>query len=401
MAFFTFFSGIFTRVMFLAHGASSVYFVVEYTSNPKYWWICTGLVFLLAESFYTIVIRKGKEYKYFWPGSFFYIVTLLPAIWVAELKILDEKVQNGADTCESNARSYNHEVGNGLIVINIDSGQLAQKWSKLGLILLIIVGRWLLPRGELTRDQLSSLLLVYVANAADIMELFEVFDQNPILWCQKGVAIAVLSAYTWSFLQFSLVFTATADTVPDTKQLTKGEGVVAEEKKNSEAKLPKYIKKLIVQKAEKQKADLAQIEKSTDLRSAVDQLKQLKAYKSRGRQARFSIHDTALEVVQVQREVKREEEALEEHIKRKQKLKLHGDLYSILTLMIMQDGPFLIVRLVLIIAYDVKTTLHLFFTGKNAMALALLVYRLVVLVMESNEEEDEEEDEYFYALTNA
>ena len=51
----------------------------------------------------------------FWPGSFFYIVTLLPAIWVAELKILDEKVQNGADTCESNARSYNHEVGNGLV----------------------------------------------------------------------------------------------------------------------------------------------------------------------------------------------------------------------------------------------------------------------------------------------
>ena len=31
------------------------------------------------------------------------------------------------------------------------------------------MGRWLLPRGELTRDQLSTLLLVYVANAADIM----------------------------------------------------------------------------------------------------------------------------------------------------------------------------------------------------------------------------------------
>lgn len=55
------------------------------------------------------------------------------------------------------------------VTFRIDSGQLAQKWSKLGLILLIIVGRWLLPRGELTRDQLSTLLLVYVANAADIM----------------------------------------------------------------------------------------------------------------------------------------------------------------------------------------------------------------------------------------
>ena len=63
-------------------------------------------------SFYFVVLSFHTS---FWPGSFFYIVTLLPAIWVAELKILDEKVQNGADTCESNALSYNHEVGNGLV----------------------------------------------------------------------------------------------------------------------------------------------------------------------------------------------------------------------------------------------------------------------------------------------
>lgn len=173
---------------------------------------------------------------------------------------------------------------------------------------------------------------------------------------------------------------------------------MTEERQSDGTKLPKYIKKLIRAKAEKQKADLAQIEKNTDLRAAVDQLKQIKAYKSRGRQARFSIHDTALEVVQVQREVRREEEALEEHIKERQKQKLHGDLYSILTLVLMQDGPFLIVRLVLIVAYDVKANLHLFFTGKNAMALALLVYRLMILIMESQEEEDEDEDGEFYEI---
>ena len=60
----------------------------------------------------------------FWPGSFFYMVTLLPAIWVAELKILNEKVQNGADTCESVALSYNREVGNGL-VCSLHSSDLA------------------------------------------------------------------------------------------------------------------------------------------------------------------------------------------------------------------------------------------------------------------------------------
>lgn len=398
MVFFTFFSGIFTRVMFLVHGVVSVYLVVLYKNNDTiYWWLCTGLFLLLIESFYTIVIRKGKEYKYFWPSSFLYMLTVIPAIWVAELAILNEKLKSGPKNCTLTAEQ-NYDKFGGLITVRTDSGQLAQKFSKLGLILLIIVGRWLLPRGELTRDQLSSLLLVYVANAADIMELFEVFDQEPNLWCIQGVALAVLATYTWSFLQFTLVFTATAETVPDTKP-----PALEENKTNrsgdDHTKLPKYIKKLIKQK---QKDELAKIENNTDLRAAVDQMRQLKAYKDRGRQARFSIHDTALEVVQVQREVRREEEILEKQIKQRQKLKLHGDLYSILTLMLMQDGPFLIVRLVLIIAYHVDALLHIFFTGKNAMALALLIYRLVILVMESSEDEEEiDKDSEFYELSKA
>lgn len=30
------------------------------------------------------------------------------------------------------------------------------------LMLILIIGRWLLPKGDLTRDQLSQLLLVYI-----------------------------------------------------------------------------------------------------------------------------------------------------------------------------------------------------------------------------------------------
>lgn len=379
-----------------------MYLVFLYKKNDTiYWWLCTGLFLLLIESFYTIVIRKGQEYKYFWPSSFLYMSTLIPTIWVAELAILNEKLQSGPENCTLDTEQNYDKIG-GLITVRTDSSQLAQKFSKLGLILLIIVGRWLLPRGELTRDQLSSLLLVYVANAADIMELFEVFDQEPKLWCIEGVALAVLATYTWSFLQFSLVFTATAETVPDTKEIPKTptlEENNTDRSRDGQTKLPKYIKKLIKQK---QKNELTKIEKYTDLRAAVDQMKQLKAYKDRGRQARFSIHDTALEVVQVQREVRREEEILEKQIKQRQKLKLHGDLYSILTLMLMQDGPFLIVRLVLIIAYDVQALLHIFFTGKNAMALALLIYRLVILVMESSEDEEEtDRDSEFYMALEA
>ncbi len=40
---------------------------------------------------------------------------------------------------------------------------------ELGLIYGIILGRWVMPRGKLTRDQLSAILFNYVCAAADIL----------------------------------------------------------------------------------------------------------------------------------------------------------------------------------------------------------------------------------------
>ena len=89
-----------------------------------------------------------------------------------------------------------------------DMDNFADRVCKLGLIIGIIIGRWLLPRGEITRDQLSALLLGYVGTAADILELFEVFD-DPSLQNQWSIVLAVLIVYSFSLLQFCLVTTAT------------------------------------------------------------------------------------------------------------------------------------------------------------------------------------------------
>lgn len=91
---------------------------------------------------------------------------------------------------------------------NVDSSTLAKQICELGLIIGIIIGRWLLPRGEITRDQLSALLLGYVGTAADILELFEVL-QEEVVEKEEQVTLAVLGVYTWSLLQFCLVTTAT------------------------------------------------------------------------------------------------------------------------------------------------------------------------------------------------
>ena len=90
----------------------------------------------------------------------------------------------------------------------MSSETLARRICELGLIIGIILGRWLLPRGEITRDQLSALLLGYVGTAADILELFEVLDEA-VVATEREVTLAVLGVYTWSLLQFCLVTTAT------------------------------------------------------------------------------------------------------------------------------------------------------------------------------------------------
>lgn len=46
------------------------------------------------------------------------------------------------------------------------------------LMLILIIGRWMLPKGDLTRDQLSQLLLVYIGTAADIIEFFDSFKER-------------------------------------------------------------------------------------------------------------------------------------------------------------------------------------------------------------------------------
>ena len=42
-------------------------------------------------------------------------------------------------------------------------------------MLILIIGRWMLPKGDMTRDQLAQLLLVYIGTAADIIEFFDSF----------------------------------------------------------------------------------------------------------------------------------------------------------------------------------------------------------------------------------
>ena len=63
-------------------------------------------------------------------------------------------------------------------------------------------------KAQISRDQLSQLLLVYLGIAADIIELFAIFDEPSILKHRMFILI-VLAFWSWSVMQFTLVLTAT------------------------------------------------------------------------------------------------------------------------------------------------------------------------------------------------
>lgn len=65
------------------------------------------------------------------------------------------------------------------IALQLNSEQVVRLLEQL-LLLLLILGRWMLPKGDLTHDQLSQLLLVYIGTAADIVEFFDAFKEDTV-----------------------------------------------------------------------------------------------------------------------------------------------------------------------------------------------------------------------------
>jgi len=64
-----------------------------------------------------------------------------------------------------------------------------------------------------------------------------------------------------------------------------------------------------------------------------------------------------------------------------------ADVYGILISIVLQDAPFLVLRLLLIFKYKVLSYTNMFFTSKNTLVIVLLLYRLIVVYIERNNTE--------------
>ena len=170
------------------------------------------------------------------------------------------------------------------------------------LLILLIVGRWMLPKGALTRDQLSQLLLVYIGIAADSLEFsLESLKEQSVL-CNLTLIILILIIWSWSLLQFCLVMTAVA--APKPRVAT-------------------------------------------------------------GKKERTFCWGCC-----------------------------ENEIWALMMSVVLQDAPFLVMRLYLMIHYGAINQMMLFFTCKNIMVVLLQFYRMAILCGGNDDDDDDDDNDY-------
>ncbi|KAK9869741.1 hypothetical protein WA026_003477 [Henosepilachna vigintioctopunctata] len=206
---------IITRLVFAIHGLIGIWQVTIFKKNSFYWYLSSPILLLFFEGLFTLTIKENQEWKWFCPSVFLYLASIVPAIWLLELDKVDRRLRIKEETFNLTASAgENFKELNNLMGVQIKLPEIAlstETWITLieqFLMLILIIGRWLLPKGDLTRDQLSQLLLVYIGTAADIIEFFDSFKDDKIA-SEPILVLLTLGIWSWSLMQFTVVLTAT------------------------------------------------------------------------------------------------------------------------------------------------------------------------------------------------
>ncbi|CAF0781651.1 unnamed protein product [Adineta ricciae] len=315
------------RVIFALHATIAIIRIV--VTKGDYWYLLNmcGVNFLLIELIVTIVKRKGKEPKWFSPCFFLYICTMIPPIWFLEINRINVKLgiapmnQTEGDELTSMIEKgliskANLNDKTKLLSLSVDDWVVA---IEVTFLMTIIVGRWMLPKGRISRSALSQLLLVYLSLASDMIDLLSIFQEDKVIRNTEMV-YSILAVFSWSTFQFSLNLVAT---------------------------------------------------RGRNFRAEPDP---------------FNIDIPSVAKDQPRRTEKRSISTL------CQKL-CSSELPSIFITILMQDLPFLVLRLIAVIHFEVQSYTTIFFTCKNLFILFLQFYRLWSICMEHLDQESTVDNE--------
>ncbi|XP_069802732.1 transmembrane protein 26-like [Dendropsophus ebraccatus] len=191
-------SAILSRFIFTVHGFLLVWQVVVVKKNTCYWMLLIGLLLLYLEMAVTLTVTRKGEWKWFCPMVFLYLASAIPSVFLLELHFLEIR------TIRVNSNSTNAEDDNQVLPF-VPINRWLEALEQL-MILVLVIGRWLMPKGEISRDQLSELLLIYIGLGADILDIL-LLIKEPSVDTNWNVTMVALCLFSWATLQFTLVLT--------------------------------------------------------------------------------------------------------------------------------------------------------------------------------------------------
>ncbi|XP_072168936.1 transmembrane protein 26-like, partial [Diadema setosum] len=333
------FKAVLVRLVYAINGIILTFIVYETVNEPRIFVVNALAIPSFIELVLTLNYKKRGEWTWFIPSVFIYLLWIVPCILTLEIHALNFRTfviqEAQLETCpivfydECAERLNVNGSSNVLFGVNITDGRLmadshdqSRSYSMLFqqiMMLIIIFGRWLAPKGELSRDQLSLLLLALAAMAADMLEFSTESLSIPAVACQEVYVGFIIAVWCWSLLQFPLGLTAV----------------------RSKSQVP---------------------EESPEMDSTDGQVK--------GSCCRWSSCFSCC---------------------------CEGEIWSLVVNMLMQDGPYLVLRLYIIISAGYYGETLIFFAAKNAIVVMLQLYRLTSKLCESLREpttpgQDEIED---------
>ena len=392
---FTYIAALLSRFLFSFHAGITVWWLTQVTEDQVYWYILGYcLAGLLLETLITVVYRRGHEYYWFCPSIFIFTTAEIPCFGLLRLKLgsclqMSDTEQNTDIRCSTNLTSIDDQIQSlGLKTLFTDDEKVVSTLDQTFLLLLVI-GRWLLPKGTMSREQLSQLLLIYIAAAADIVELTEIFEVRDVL-SNASMINLLISLWSISLLQFSV----TIQNVESVAQDQANEEVKMEKEKERESKGESNIKITTEKKSNRvapalytyRLAQRKALEKQKERRNTMDMdfLRPISHEKRAERQNNVE-KDSFLS--RVLKALKRFEGTVQNFIH------THIDMIQLLTPLVVQDGPFLILRLFVASKYDIsESNMFVFLIAKNALVVMLQVYRICVLYCKPSESEGTEDD---------
>ncbi|XP_071775940.2 transmembrane protein 26 [Centroberyx gerrardi] len=192
-----------SRFLFAVHGVVTVWRVVAVKGEPLYWLLLTGVALLGVEMSVTLKCTRNAEWKWFSPMVFLYLSTVIPSIWFLELSLLQSKLPVNISSGPELHLLAHIPIAAGIVELDPENWVAGLEQT---MLIVLVLGRWLMPKGDMSRDQLSQLLMVYVGLGADILDIFDTFKE-PEVKTNWAVVVVGLALFSWALMQFPLVLT--------------------------------------------------------------------------------------------------------------------------------------------------------------------------------------------------